>query len=45
MTAMGEIDNPGGIRGWFRQPPRPHGEILEHRSVSPLELLLTPAAT
>ncbi len=36
---MGEIDVQGGIRGWFRQPPRRHGEILEDRSVSPLELL------
>src|SRR5882757_6848546 len=35
---MGEIDKQGGIRGWFRQPPRRHGEILEDRSVSPLEL-------
>ena len=36
---MGEIDKPVGIRGWFRQPPRRHGEIIEGRSVSPLELL------
>ena len=36
---MSEIDRPGGVRGWFRQPPRRHGEILEDRSVSPLELL------
>jgi low temperature requirement protein LtrA len=35
---MGAIDRQGGIRGWFRQPPRRHGEILEDRSVSPLEL-------
>jgi low temperature requirement protein LtrA len=35
---MGEIDKQGGIRGWFRQPPRRHGEILDDRSVSPLEL-------
>jgi low temperature requirement protein LtrA len=34
-----EIDKQGGILGWFRQPPRRHGEILEDRSVSPLELL------
>jgi low temperature requirement protein LtrA len=36
---MDEIDKQGGIRGWFKQPPRRHGEILEDRSVSPLELL------
>jgi low temperature requirement protein LtrA len=35
---MGETDQHGGIRGWFTQPPRRHGEILEDRSVSPLEL-------
>lgn len=35
---MGAIDQQGGIRRWFRQPPRRHGEIIEDRSVSPLEL-------
>lgn len=39
VRAMGAIDQQGGIRGWFRQPPRRHGEIINDRSVSPLELL------
>jgi low temperature requirement protein LtrA len=26
-------------RAWFLQPPRRHGEAIEHRAVSPLELL------
>jgi low temperature requirement protein LtrA len=35
---MGEIDYRGGFRDWFKRPPRRHGEILEDRVVSPLEL-------
>jgi low temperature requirement protein LtrA len=27
-----------GLRTWFLQPPRPHGEVLAHRTVSYLEL-------
>ena len=38
MPGMGEIDYWGGIRDWFTTPPRRHGEILEDRVVSPLEL-------
>lgn len=35
---MGEIDQTDGIRAWFTRPPRRHGEIIEDRVVSPLEL-------
>jgi hypothetical protein len=27
-----------GLRRWFLQPPRPHGEVIEDRTVSFLEL-------
>ena len=27
-----------GLRRWFLQPPRPHGEVIEDRTVSSLEL-------
>ena len=27
-----------GLRRWFLRPPRPHGEVIEHRTVSFLEL-------
>jgi low temperature requirement protein LtrA len=27
-----------GLRAWFLQPPRPHGEVIAHRTVSYLEL-------
>jgi low temperature requirement protein LtrA len=27
-----------GLRRWFLRPPRPHGEVIEDRTVSFLEL-------
>jgi hypothetical protein len=27
-----------GLRRWFLQPPRPHGEVIEDRRVGVLEL-------
>ena len=33
------MDTIGEFRKWFWRPPRPHGEVIRNRAVSPVELL------